>query len=94
MPEGVRGDPLGEPGLANGLFEGFLHVGLMQMVTLALPGLRDAGQVGPGEEPLPDEFPGAVCVFFSRLSKDKTTGYPAMQNFIEDRKHPSMALFS
>ena len=56
VAEGVGGHPLGEPGPADRLFECLLHVGFMQMIALALPGLRDAAQVGARKEPLPDRM--------------------------------------
>ena len=63
VAEGVAGHSLGDPCLTDRLPEGLLHMGLVEVIALALSGFRYTGQVGAWEKPLPDELPGAVFVF-------------------------------
>jgi len=63
VPEGMRGDTLGDLCFAHCGSKCLLHMRFMQMIPFSLSGLWNMGQIGGREKPLPDKLPGAVWVF-------------------------------
>lgn len=65
VAQDVRGDGLGDSGLAGGLAHASLDLGLMQVMAPGVTGSRVDGKSGRGEHVLPAPFAGASAVFES-----------------------------
>jgi hypothetical protein len=71
VPEGVRRNPLWDAGPVNGDSYGSLDMGFVKVIAAHLFGFREEGEIGSGEEPLPDVLAGSVFVFLLELARQE-----------------------